>query len=171
LTKLKHHSEELCYFQGVLKQPIAEYETLAEVLADMNLKNRLWKGAKDWDEKTAAWLDTPFAEIDSAELEKQVQQYTKLGFQATKGLPNNPVGPKLTKDVAEYKPLIPVVTDLRNKALKDRHWQQIHDLVGFQIRGQKGFTLGKLLEMHVAQVCVCDMRYINTLFVPFSHAH
>jgi dynein heavy chain len=151
LTAHKLHSDQYSYFQGVLKQPVTEYETLGEVLQDMNLKKRLWEGVRDWGAMTKNWIDTPFAEIDAGALEKEVQTYTKLGFSASKGLPGNPVGGNLSDSVAEYKPLIPVITDLRNKALKDRHWNEIHDLIGFQIRGDTGFTLGKLIEMHVAQ--------------------
>ena len=49
-------------------------------------------------------------------------------------------------DVAEFKETIPVVMDLRNETLKPRHWDQLHDLVGYQIKGVEGFTMGNLIS-------------------------
>ena len=39
--------------------------------------------------------------------------------------------------------------DLRNPALKQRHWQQIHDLVGEELIRDETFTLGTLLELNI----------------------
>eukprot|EP00952_Eustigmatos_sp_NYUAD-ZCMA_P003939 17248-Eustigmatos_ZCMA.PRE.1 len=50
--------------------------------------------------------------------------------QAAKGLPGNPVVPALKAKVDEFSPVLPVVVNLRNNSLKDRHWSQIHTLIG-----------------------------------------
>ena len=70
-------------------------------------------------------------------------------FLASKGLPGNPVVPALKAKVDEFSPVLPVVVNLRNTALKDRHWNTIHGLIGFPIQGDDTFTLGKLIEKRV----------------------
>ncbi|KAH8072853.1 dynein light chain binding protein [Aureococcus anophagefferens] len=129
LDELKSRSETLCDYQGELGQDIDEYDTLDEVAADLNLKLRLWRGVKEWSGLTAEWVVTPLSEIDAVELEKHVQAYNKTVFQASKGLPGNPVVPKLKAS--------------------ERHWAMIHDLVGFEIQGDAAFTLGDIINKGV----------------------
>lgn len=45
--------------------------------------------------------------------------------------------------------MLPVVVNLRNKGLKDRHWEQIHLLIGFDIKGRPEITLGELIDKKV----------------------
>jgi dynein heavy chain len=150
LQALHERSDTLSQYQHVLKQPVAEFETMQEVLSDMALKKRLWSGVKEWADMSQSWVDAAFEEVDAVAMEKQISVYAKIGFQATKQLPGNPVGAKLKGEVDKYKPLMPVIVDLRNDALKPRHWDQIHAQLGFQIQGAEGLTLGSLIDMHVA---------------------
>lgn len=55
----------------------------------------MWTGVKAWKELTETWLQTPFTEIDSAILEKNVTTYQRTCHQAVKGLPSNPVAKRL----------------------------------------------------------------------------
>ncbi|KAH8045613.1 dynein light chain binding protein [Aureococcus anophagefferens] len=132
LDELKSRSETLCDYQGELGQDIDEYDTLDE-----------------WSGLTAEWVVTPLSEIDAVELEKHVQAYNKTVFQASKGLPGNPVVPKLKASVETFTPVLPVVVNLRNDALQERHWAMIHDLVGFEIQGDAAFTLGDIINKGV----------------------
>ena len=73
--------------------------------------------------------------MDSEELEKVVQKYSKCAYRRSEGLPNNPVVAKLKEEVEAFSPVLPVVVDLRNESLAPRHWEQIHTAIGFQICG------------------------------------
>jgi dynein heavy chain, axonemal len=145
----KARATKLAEYQGILGQQVEEYDTLDEVSADLTLKTKLWSGVQEWTELTSSWLTTAFKGIDAAVLEKYVTQYTRMCHQAAKGLPGNAVAKQLKADVDTFAPVLPVVVNLRNDFLKDRHWQIIHDLVGFQILGQDSLTLGDLLEKKV----------------------
>jgi dynein heavy chain len=59
------------------------------------------------------------------------------------------VVPEFKRKVEEYKLMLPVISNLRNKALKDRHWERIEAEVGQQIDIEGDLTLGTLLDMHV----------------------
>jgi len=78
-----------------------------------------------------------------------VSQYNKTAYRCSKALPTNPVVKRLQDEVDEFSPVLPVVNDLRNDSLKDRHWTLIHDAIGFEIHGDEGMTLGGLIERNV----------------------
>ena len=133
-------------YQTTLNQDVDEYETLDEVALDLTLKSKLWNGLKEWANLTTDWVATPVTSIDVKELETNVTTYNQIVYKATKGLPNNPVVPKLKAGVDEFTPVLPVVVNLRNPALQQRHWDQINDLVGFNIKEDENFTLGDRVQ-------------------------
>jgi dynein heavy chain len=78
-----------------------------------------------------------------------VQQYSKTAYRCSKALGSNPCVKRLQDEVDEFSPVLPVVNDLRNDALLDRHWALIHAAIGFEIHGDEGMTLGGLIERNV----------------------
>ena len=151
LQKLREHSDTLNDYENVLKMPNTEFETLHEVCSDHSLKLRLWQGVRDWADLANGWNATEFHHIHPEEMERQVAVFNKTAYQGTKGIPGTTVGPMLQDRVEVFKPLVPIVVDLCNKALKQRHWDEIHEKVGFKIDGVENMTLGRLTELHIQQ--------------------
>ena len=44
---------------------------------------------------------------------------------------------------------MPVISSLRNTALKERHWNEIQAIIGTKVVSDKSFTLGNLLQLKV----------------------
>ena len=141
LNALKQNAEKLAEYEASLGMPVSEFEVLEDVVADLKLKLELWQGVKDWDVLTATWEATPLKDVDAGSLEKKVSQYSRTAFKATKQLTQNPVAPALKEKVDLWTPVLPLVVDLRNESLKERHWTQIHDVIGFELKGNDSFTL------------------------------
>lgn len=58
-----------------------------------------------------------------------------------RGLPTNKLVPKLRAAVNEYRVLLPVITALRNKAMKERHWVKVSAAMGTSLERDDTFTL------------------------------
>lgn len=58
--RLPVHSQE---YEGILGQDVSEYEALDEVVSELALKLKLWRGVKDWAAVTAEWERTPLSEV------------------------------------------------------------------------------------------------------------
>ncbi|DAZ98018.1 TPA: hypothetical protein N0F65_004508 [Lagenidium giganteum] len=149
LHGLVEESKKLAMYQTQLKQSVSEFNELNEVAALFELKTKLWNGLHDWQNLTVAYSDTLFEKIDVASIGKQVQTYVKVAYTAQKQLPGNEVADLLAEEVDKFKHVLPVVSDLRSPSLQDRHWAQIHQILGFQIKGQSTLTLGRLIEKNV----------------------
>ena len=62
----------------------------------------------------------------------------------------------IKQQVADFKPVVPLVTALRNRGMADRHWQEISDKSGTTIDPQQdGFTLNKVLLLLLLLLCSC----------------
>ena len=57
--------------------------------------------------------------------------------------------PHLKQKVINFKQGMPVISSLRNTVLKERHWNEIQEVMGTKVVRHKEFTLGDLLQLKV----------------------
>jgi dynein heavy chain len=135
--------------QDALAYMVTEYEDLPFLQSDLKIKKKLWDSLHQWTSMTEGWLNAPFEQVDPYEIEKQTQLFFKVAVSSEKKLPDSPVPLLLRSKVEDFKLTMPVVNDLRTKDLRDRHWVKIHMIVGYEINGIEGFTVGKLIEKKI----------------------
>ncbi len=49
----------------------------------------------------------------------------------------------------EFKEHLPLVQTLFNPGMRDRHWEQISDIVGFPLKPDEDMNLSKLVDMNI----------------------
>eukprot|EP01135_Chromosphaera_perkinsii_P012097 Nk52_evm35s2579 gene=Nk52_evmTU35s2579 len=135
--------------QKELGMEVQKHEELEMVQEELRLKKLLWTSQNTWQECVDQWTAQSFDTMDADEINTTIAKYTKTIFQLEKGLPPNTVIPKLKMKVEEFKLGFPCIVDLRNPALKSRHWQQIHELIGQELVRDETFTLGTLLDLNI----------------------
>ncbi len=52
----------------------------------------------------------------------------------------------MKKNIDDFKPYVPLAVALRKQGMKDRHWDEISEKVGFDIRPVEGFTLTSVID-------------------------
>ncbi|KAI9203256.1 dynein heavy chain and region D6 of dynein motor-domain-containing protein [Polychytrium aggregatum] len=160
---------------GKQQQKIEKGGELEETKVEVELKRTLWVSLKDWDDLTirpsryrAVWQSGSrtvsasaessevslhardiFDSLNTEDISAQIQNYLKTVYNLDKGLPPNEVVPRLKSMVEEYRTMYPTIVDLRNPALKQRHWDKIQDALGKTLIKDETFTLGKLMELRV----------------------
>lgn len=107
----------------------ARFDDLEETYNDINMKKLLWKSLSEWVTRREEWDHAVFETLQAEEISNQVNYYSKIALQVQRGLPTNFVVPRLKELVEQFKSFMPVVLDLRNPALKLRHWEQIQDII------------------------------------------
>ncbi|XP_033124826.1 dynein heavy chain 6, axonemal-like [Anneissia japonica] len=122
---------------------------LSELERDLQLRSLLWESSSEWESLVEEWTATQFDQLKVDSVQKNVNKFTQTVFMLEKGLPANEVLPTLKENVVSFKKGMPVISSLRNPALRSRHWKEIQDLIGRNILIEKKFSLGKLLELQV----------------------
>ncbi|XP_047672459.1 dynein axonemal heavy chain 6 isoform X2 [Tachysurus fulvidraco] len=135
-------------YQKNFKVEVTKYDSLDELSAEMKLKHLLWDSLEEWDKLQNSWMQSTFHDLDPEILSIQVNKYNKYVNQLEKGLPPNSVVPKLKAGVEAMKGKLPVVTDLRNPCLKERHWIMLESLVGVSLL-DSSLTLDALQALNV----------------------
>ncbi|XP_065071378.1 dynein axonemal heavy chain 6-like isoform X2 [Rhopilema esculentum] len=124
---------------------------LSEVERDLTLRKLLWESMEEWEVLVNQWKSTHFDALAVDDVQKDVTRFVQTVFLLEKGLPPNPVVPKLKKKVMKFKQGMPVISSLRNTALRERHWNEIQEIIGTKVVRDKLFTLGDLLQLKIFQ--------------------
>ncbi|XP_047126546.1 dynein axonemal heavy chain 6 isoform X3 [Hydra vulgaris] len=132
-------------YQKNFKVEVTRFEELDEVYSDIKLKQLLWSCSQDWDALFTKWMGTSFTDLNPEDLSTSVIKYAKAVLQLEKGLPSNAIVPILKEKVEGMRAKLPMITDLRNPALKARHWEVIETILGHKFAPDSVFDL-KLLE-------------------------
>nr|XP_035128016.2 dynein axonemal heavy chain 6 isoform X3 [Callithrix jacchus] len=150
LADLQKRAFQYKSYQKNFKVEVSKFEALEEVSAELKLKQLLWDSFSEWDKLQQEWLKSKFDCLDPEVLNSQVSKYAKFVSQLEKGLPPNSVVPQLKYKVETMKEKLPVIIDLRNPALKPRHWAAIEQTVDTTLVDTEiPLTLERLSELHV----------------------
>ncbi|KAG5830594.1 hypothetical protein ANANG_G00312350 [Anguilla anguilla] len=135
-------------YQKNFKVEVTKYEALEELSAEVKLKQLLWDSMEEWESLQAGWMESMFEELDPEDLNAQVMRFVKCVTQLEKGLPPNSVVPKLKEQVESMRAKLPVISDLRNPALKPRHWDMLERVVNASLV-EEPLTLAALQELNI----------------------
>lgn len=84
------------------------------------------------------------------EIQKQVDKYDKSSSMCAINMKDNSVTLIFKEKVEDLKSTMPVVTYLRDEALKDRHREEIFEIIGMVLDLQSDdFTLQSLIDLNV----------------------
>ncbi|KAK3599709.1 hypothetical protein CHS0354_037182 [Potamilus streckersoni] len=135
-------------YQKNFKVEVAKFDALEEAHAELKLKELLWTAIDDWDNLVTEWTQSKFDTLDPEQMNNTTLKYAKSVMQLEKGLPPNDVV-KILKDKVELiRERMPVITDLRNPTLKQRHWDVIENILEYKFTPEEPLTLGKLIEIN-----------------------
>jgi len=123
---------------------------LLEARQQLDMRNDMWKGIKEFDELSMKWSALPFKDVDAKGISEITNKYVRIVMRVKKNLAENLVINLLADPVYEFKNTMPVVTALRSKYLTEEHWKEIKNIMKteFDIK-DKEFSLKKLLDLRV----------------------
>lgn len=114
--------------------------------------SQIWTLTEEWNELYNTWKSIPFLSLDGAEIEEHVQKFLKRLLKMGKEIKEKEVFISIKDRVNHTKRTVPVLLELKNPAMRDRHWNKLIEEVGkpFNPHGDD-FTLEKILELGLDQ--------------------
>ncbi|ORZ33974.1 dynein heavy chain and region D6 of dynein motor-domain-containing protein [Catenaria anguillulae PL171] len=139
---------------GVFNIEHTSAKDLPVVRAELETLDGVWTMVDEWSSAYSGWKEQQFLTLDVPRIEEQVQIYikklTKLQRESASG--SWEVLSSLKEKVTHVKRILPVLTDLRNPALRQRHWEQLVDEIGKAFDpNSPDSSLDKVLELGLDQ--------------------
>jgi dynein heavy chain len=132
-----------------------DYYVLDKMLEELQPFYKLWNMVSDFHNSKRDWLEGEFKELEGTKIEEAVTDWWKTSYKLVKSLEEEFPGAssaanKLREETTDFRKNLPVVQSLASKALKERHWERLSELLGEEVNPQDGLTLQRLLDLDAA---------------------
>ncbi|XP_033097643.1 dynein heavy chain 7, axonemal-like isoform X2 [Anneissia japonica] len=114
---------------------------------------KLYETTVEFNNKHKNWMDGAFQDVDPDSVDADVGNYWRTLYKLEKSFNDVPnakkIASKIKEKVESFKENIPLISCLCNNGMRDRHWEQMTDIVGFPIKPDEDTTLSKMLDMNL----------------------
>ncbi|KAJ8943600.1 hypothetical protein NQ318_006602 [Aromia moschata] len=149
LVKCLQRATEFKNYQKQFRLEVTRFDMLDEVLSDVKLRMLLWESVETWAKTVDEWYHCEFYTLDVDDMNLFIAKNMKNVNQLEKGLPPNLIVPKLKDQVELMKDKLPVITYLRNHAMKNRHWIMVENVLNYKFKADQLVTLELLENLNV----------------------
>ncbi|KAL0970220.1 hypothetical protein UPYG_G00238880 [Umbra pygmaea] len=154
LEELKEEEGAILHGLGIFKieQPSSKYIQALE--KDLDYLQQVWEIRLQWDGLWDQWKSGQFVSLQTDSLENSAQAMFKKLHKLSRELKDKKweIVDISKNKIEQFKRTIPLISDLRNPAMRPRHWDQICHVVQRSFNHtDKEFTLEKIVALGLDQ--------------------
>ncbi|KAK7493483.1 hypothetical protein BaRGS_00015194 [Batillaria attramentaria] len=136
--------------EKLFKWDQTDFPALHQLMTTKEPFDRLWHTAWAFHQKHDKWLNGPFQELNAEEIEQEVGDMWRTMYKLTKTLADQPGSRRMAENVKtkidKFKVNMPILHTVCNPGIRDRHWNLMSEIVGFDIRPDEDTALQHFLE-------------------------
>ncbi|XP_030830748.1 dynein heavy chain 7, axonemal isoform X1 [Strongylocentrotus purpuratus] len=114
---------------------------------------KLYETTVEFNTKHKGWMEGAFSDVDPEKVDEDIGNYWRTLYKLEKQFSDVPTAKKIAEKVKDkvdnFKEYIPLVTSVCNPGLRERHWSQMADIVGFPLKPDEDTTLSKMIDMNL----------------------
>uniref|UniRef100_A0A8C1QBG0 Dynein heavy chain 10, axonemal-like n=1 Tax=Cyprinus carpio TaxID=7962 RepID=A0A8C1QBG0_CYPCA len=150
LDSVEASRQELAKAEKLFNLPITMYPELLNVQKEMKGLRQIYEIYKSQKEAKAEWSQTLWVNLDIKLLQEGIEGLIKSLRKLPKDVRALPVSFFLEGRMKEFKESIPLLLDLKNDALRDRHWKDLMERTGTSFEmNPNTFTLENMFSMEL----------------------
>ncbi|TUV82046.1 Dynein heavy chain 10, axonemal [Bagarius yarrelli] len=150
LAKIEASRQELGNAEKLFDLPITMYPELLTVQLEMRGLRLIYKIYEEQKAAKAEWSQTLWANLNIQVLQDGIEGFIKSFRKLPKDVRALPVGFYLDGHLKEFKESLPLLLDLKNEALRDRHWKELMMQTGTSFEmNPETFTLENMFAMEL----------------------
>ena len=107
-----------------------DFSNLAMTDAACVAKTETWRTLAELEASVAGWFDGPIKEIAFEDVADALERVDAAALRMGKANRDDRVVFRITDTASAFKTTSPILQELSNRALRDRHWEKIFALVG-----------------------------------------
>ncbi|KAK7833315.1 hypothetical protein U0070_017314 [Myodes glareolus] len=136
--------------EELLEKEKSSFPLLQTLMVNKIPYEQLWVTAYEFSIKSEEWMNGPLLLLNAEEIAEEIGNMWRTTYKLTKSLLDVPAPRRLAENVKlkieKFKQHIPVLNISCNPGMKDRHWQQISEIVGYEVKPTETTCLANMLE-------------------------
>lgn len=143
-----------------------EYPELIQIRKELNLLQKLYKLYNDVIDRVSSYYDIPWGDVNIEQINNELMEFQNRCRKLPKGLKEWPAFHALKRTIDDFNDMCPLLELMANKAMKQRHWQRIMQITGYNFELEsEGFCLKNILEApllkhkeDIEDICISAMK-------------
>jgi dynein heavy chain len=128
--------------------PGVEHKDLAALAKDVDLLQQIWTVTIEWTGYWDQWKNGQFNDLDIEEMENVAGNYLKKVGKLGRDIKKWKVWENMKLELDKFRETVPLIQDLRSKAMRPRHWLALQDRVGVEFDPTSpSFTLNEVVKL------------------------
>ncbi|XP_028914074.1 dynein heavy chain 3, axonemal isoform X2 [Ornithorhynchus anatinus] len=136
--------------EELLEREKSQFPLLQMIITNKLPYEQLWMTAYHFYIKSETWMSGPLQDLNADEISEDIGNMWRTVYKLTKVLTDVPGPRRLAENlkikIDKFKQHIPILSISCNKGMKERHWQQISEIVGYEIKLDENTCLLSMLE-------------------------
>ncbi|XP_056232067.1 dynein axonemal heavy chain 10 [Seriola aureovittata] len=150
LAKVVAGRQELANAEKLLDLPVTVYPEVISIQKDMKGLRQIYDVFKAQKDTKTEWSQTLWVDLNIQLLQEGVEGFIKRLRQLPKDVRALPVAFFLEARMKEFRDSLPLLLDLKNEALRDRHWKELMEKTGTSFEmNLDSFTLENMFAMEL----------------------
>ncbi|KAJ8410629.1 hypothetical protein AAFF_G00195330 [Aldrovandia affinis] len=121
--------------------PVSQYPQRKEIQDRLAPYLRLYETASEFQARSKEWLEGPLSKVNPDTVETEVGNFWRALYKLEKTFQGSPralnIASLMKAEVEAFKEHIPLIQVLCNPGLRDRHWDTMTEVVGFQLKPEE----------------------------------
>ena len=132
----------------------APYSEVIDTEKDLSFLEQLWAVARDWQELYSEWKGCKFEAIQADQMETAAQNQNKKLTRVAREVKDKDweFVQMYRKRIDQFRKTLPLIIDLKNPAMRPRHWKQLSAEIERDINpATEDLTLGLMIDYGLDQ--------------------
>lgn len=148
IEKAKEKEASLSNGFAIFAMQTTEHKDLTAVIRDVNLLTEIWEVTIDWNGNWDTWKNGQFQELNVEEMENVAGVFSKKVGKLGRDIKKWKVWESMKLELDRFRETLPLIQDLRNKAMRPRHWAALQERVGHEFDPRSPeFTLNEVVKL------------------------
>ncbi len=153
LTAANERVEQFNAEEEAFGWELTQYPLRMQTFNSLQPYLKLYEIGVEFTNKYKEWTEGPMSKVVPDVVDQDVNNYWRQLYKLERQFQNQPVArkmaAKLRAKVDEFKEFLPLVTTLFNPGMRDRHWDQISEIIGYQFKPTDETNLLRIIEMNL----------------------
>ncbi|XP_053425882.1 dynein axonemal heavy chain 2 isoform X8 [Nycticebus coucang] len=154
LMAMREEENSLRSNLGIFKIEQPASKDLQNLEKELDALQQVWEITRDWEENWNQWKTGRFLTLQTEAMETMAHGlFRRLTRLAKEYKDRNWEVIEITRSkIEQFKRTMPLISDLRNPALRERHWDQVRDEIQWEFdQESESFTLEQIVELGMDQ--------------------
>ncbi|XP_035261919.1 dynein heavy chain 3, axonemal [Anguilla anguilla] len=151
VTELEDINKE----ESLLEKELSDFPMVQILMTCKQPYDQLWTTALSFQNNSEVWLNGPFQNLNAEHITDELAAMWRTVYKLAKSFSDLP-GPRRVADsfkikIDKFKQHLPILTTICNPGMKERHWQEISNIVGFEVKPEADASLSMMVDLGLSK--------------------